>query len=450
MRLRTLAVVTMTTAIMVPALATAQVQAPPPRENRGTLGGGRPVDSTRQTLVLDGNLTSGYDDSLTPPGGASGLSALTPYPSSYTIFGAANLRYRIGGEARALEVTGGGHTQRYANVPVPSSYGGDLNARGHLSIARRARLNLGQDIRWVPNFNPGLFVRPQGTAGGSNPNTNPANGVGAQRSMNWASSATLTYDWTRRTRTDAGYSFDQHRVANTTGFNSETHVARIGFDRSVGRFSGITARASRSASRLTRVDRSVRPLEILTANIGWRLQRNVSRSRSISLAAGGGTSIIDTFDYFTGEPLEYRSPSIYGNAAIDVGRSWNVSADYLRSVQTLQGLNPEAFVTHSTSVSAGGFSGRRVEVVLSAGYATGHLGGATTGAGHLGRYEAYTGTGQLRFRVSRQLSAVAVFNHYRYLLDQAAQQTIGTSPNVQRNSVRAGLSWTLPIIDTRR
>jgi hypothetical protein len=52
---------------------------------------------------------------------------------------------------------------------------------------------------------------------------------------------------------------------------------------------------------------------------------------------------------------------------------------------------------------------------------------------------------QFRFLLMRGWSAIVGYNHYQYLLNPAARAALQVTPELQRNSARIGLSWTLPL-----
>ena len=62
-------------------------------------------------------------------------------------------------------------------------------------------------------------------------------------------------------------------------------------------------------------------------------------------------------------------------------------------------------MTHAVFLSSGGYVGRRVETVFTAGYSNGRQGGRTP-TGELGTVDSYTGTVQLRMLLSRSWSAL--------------------------------------------
>jgi hypothetical protein len=88
--------------------------------------------------------------------------------------------------------------------------------------------------------------------------------------------------------------------------------------------------------------------------------------------------------------------------------------------------------------------GSHVESVVSFGYSNGQTGESADQTA-VGQYDGLTSAVQFRFLLMRGWSAIAGYNHYQYLLNAAARASLQVAPELQRNSLRVGLSWTLPL-----
>jgi hypothetical protein len=436
-----LLVITASLLLCAAGSASAQVLQPPPRLYRGLFGGGRPPDPNRthQELALDGNLLGGYDDNLNTPTS----QPYTSNPSGYIGFSDASLRYAIGHATRSLQVRTRGYMNTYRNVGMTPSYGGDETLHATTTFGRQNTLDLDQSVHYAPYFALGLFGPLQTTPGFEAPDKNPTYGLAEIGS--WTASANLrsSRQWSRGTKTNIAYAFSQTTYADKLAFDSRMHEGSIGIDQSISRAVGLVATYRRNDSAYSQSDGTDMPLVNDTAEAGMRYTRRVSRTRQISFSAGGGAVHSDTVDVVTRQPATFVTPMGYGTMNIDVGRSWNLSGDYRRSVSTLQGVVPAAFVTDAATVSAGGYTSRIVETVLSVGWSNGATGQATDG--ELGRFDGYTGTLQFRFRISRFWSALASGNHYQYRLNTAASTMLRVAPEMHRNSIRIGVAWSLPL-----
>ena len=177
------------------------------------------------------------------------------------------------------------------------------------------------------------------------------------------------------------------------------------------------------------------------AELGYQHERQVSRTRRWSFSFGAGATHVETLRHLTHEPWIYVVPSGYGSTRIDIGRSWNVSADYRRSVTVLEGLTAASFVTDAALLRTGGFVGPRAELVFSAGYAN----GATAAADSFDTFDSYTASAQLRLIITGSLSAVVSQSYYTYALNGALNLPVGFPRQLDRNSVRVGLTFDLPL-----
>jgi hypothetical protein len=409
-------------------------------------GGGPPPDPTRnrRELGLSGSLLGGYDDNLVPPGGGD---PVVSYPSGYTGFGDAGLRYWVGRDVRSLEVKGRGFMNTYRNVGVGPSYGAEQSIRARTTLGRRTDFDVAQDLRYDPYFSLGLFGAIQAPDLPGTPDSNPTSALTETRSWTVNTSSGLTHRWTRRTKMDLGFSFNKQSYVQQRAFDSRAVAGSFALERLLNLTTSVRGAYRPSDTQYTQLDGNTLPLRTQTMEVGISYRRRLSPTRQIVFTGGGGPLHVSTLSPFTRVPGEFWRPSGYGTARLDFSRSWSVAADYRRSVTVLQGINPDPFVTDAALVSAGGLVRRWLETVFTAGYSNGQAGfglGDTPG-GSGGSYDGYTASAQARLRMSQLWSAVVSFNHYQYYLNTAASQLLGVAPQLHRNAVRVGLAWSLPL-----
>jgi len=420
----------------------AQVLQPPPRPYRGLFGGGPSPDPTRtrQELTLRGNLLGGRDDNLAPPGTGEAVDA---HPSGYLGFGDAMLRYWFGRDVRWLDVSARGYTNSYRNIGVTPSYGGDMSARARTTVGRMNEIALSENVRYAPFFSLGVFAPLADASGPDNPDANPTNAL--RETGSWANEASAAFSrrWTRKTRTEVGYSFNQQTYLDDAAFDSRVHGGQFAVERSIGRTVGIRAAYRRFDGEFTpqHAD-AIRNLS-QTTDVGLLYQRRLSLTRQVSMGAGAGALHLDTVDAASRQPIKYWAPSGYATVRLDFARSWGVSGDYRRSLTVLQGVAPATFVTHAGTVTAGGYLARWLEGVVTTAYSNGIAGQQT--ADGLGKYDGLSGSAQLRFRLLRWWSSVVSVNHYRYHLNDAASRSLRITPSLDRTAIRVGFSWLLPL-----
>ena len=138
--------------------------------------------------------------------------------------------------------------------------------------------------------------------------------------------------------------------------------------------------------------------------------------------------------------LDYLAPSVFGRARLDLGRTWSVSADAHRDVTVLEGVTQQSFLTDIGSLWLGGSVGESWVVVLS--------GSFSRGAGHeseLGSFEAITGRAQLQYAFASCCTVLAAYSYYSHLLRDLSDLAPGFPSRAERNSVRVGMTFWLPI-----
>jgi hypothetical protein len=162
------------------------------------------------------------------------------------------------------------------------------------------------------------------------------------------------------------------------------------------------------------------------------------------LSFGGGAIRAFTREQLTRQDVNVWVPAAYGNLRVDWSRSWGMSADYRRSVNSVQGISAGAFATDAALVRVGGSVARRVDLSFSTGYAAGR---APTGVSR--SYETYTSTAQMRLELTNNWSAVVGYDHYQYDLRGINPILRQLPTNVQRNAVRVGLTMDLPLAAPR-
>jgi hypothetical protein len=422
--------------------ARAQVLDPPPRPFGGLFGGAPPPDPNRthQELTLQGSLFGGYDDNLIPPGGGD---VVAQHPGGSTGFGDTAVRYWVGTDARSVEVGGRGYMNTYRSVGVRPGYGGEQRLRVRTTLGRRTRLEAAENLSYAPYYSLGLFSVPAGATGSQTPQNSPTNALTESGTWTKGGSASLIRQWTRQTSMDVGYAYSAQTFVKGAGFDTRTQNGSLGLDQSIGRAVTLRATYLHSDSEFTEQDGSALHLLNQTADVGLRYQRRLSRTRRLSLSGGAGGMRVDTADQVTRKPLQYWEPSAYGSVRLDTGRSWSLAGDYKRSISVLQGLAPDGFVTDTGTITVGGWVQRWLQTVFTAGYQNGVAGQRISDG--TPSYDGYTGTVQLRFRLTRSWSSIVSLNTFQYHLNTEASESLGVSPRMHRDSVQVGFAWSLPL-----
>jgi hypothetical protein len=398
-----------------------------------------PQERSRRDLTSQVNLVAGVDRDQT-----SGVTDHLPASGSsqYIVgFGDASLDYFSGIATRYVNLGSRTYAYRYREAEG-TAYGGDVSGGVRTPLGGRADVTVSQTVQFRPFYSIGSFSALEGELGQVSPDLNPTNSVSSRaRSLDLQSSARLGRDWSRRFRSEAGYSFGRTTYDTASAFDTLTQRGFASMSRGLGRTSGLRASYSLVGDTYTLHDGGQSSMTNHTIDVGLEHRRNLSRSRRVTFGYGSGAIHVLTEDPTTHGTVQYWTPAGFGMVRLDLGRSWNVSADYRRDVTPLQGAVPEPFINNATTLRAGGTIARRFELVLMAAHSTGEAGG-----GGAGRQTSYVGASQLNVLVAPGLSALFSFNHYDYRLNNAAGATLGVPPAWQTTTLNAGLTWTLPII----
>jgi hypothetical protein len=230
-------------------------------------------------------------------------------------------------------------------------------------------------------------------------------------------------------------------------FETDNHLASIMLNRTVSRSTDMYAfyrRAQTTFTEWTGVQNTTDSDELES---GVQYTRQFSRTRRILAGGGMGAVRLETIPTLLHPSFQYWAPAGFGQVRLDIGRSWAISGEYRRARQILEGIQPLLYITHVGTVSTGGYLSRRTEAVVAVAYSNG-LNGATDADGQaVGHYNAFAGTAQLRFMLSRQLAAAVAFNRVQYRLRDPEIISFGPASDLNRNSVRVGLTWEFQVFD---
>jgi hypothetical protein len=426
----------------IAAQAAGQVIERPERPIRGLFGGGPAPDParTRQELTLMLDSLGGYDDNPPPPDGV--IDPLRPREPGYTGFASAALRYGVGKQTRSLEVSGRGYLNSFQNQGLEPSYGANLQARGQTEVGRRHQLSLDGNVTSDPFYSPVSFAPFGGSTSPELREANLSNGYYVRRSLATSTAIALESRWSPRNTVTGGYVYEMRDFRDNVG-DGHRHVGTIDYARALGRRSGIRASYRHVNSEYRQFDLTTRPFDEDALEFGYQYERRLSRVKRWSFSLGAGATHVTTLAPVSREPLTFTLPSGYGTARFDLARTWSVRADYRRALSVVEGIATQSFVADALLLSVGGFAGRRSELVFAGGYTNG-----IATAGSSGAYMSYSGTSQLRYVVSRTMSAVVSHTLYAYRLHGIADLLAGVPDSVVRNTVRVGITLDLSLYGT--
>lgn len=430
--------VMLTAALWTAVPAFAQLTQPPLRQGRparGLFGGG--VGETGQQLILTGSLGGGYDKDqggsifFTPenPSGAavdwSGQYATGTTQLSYSL-------NRSSFSAGASASASARYKPNATNFSVVQSYG----ATGHVSgqLSSRTSISATQAISRQPHnigmlYGTGLdpFSVP------SDPTYDLSGATGFRSYLNTTSSVGLNHLMTSRISLNAGYGYhNQAAYAGDPLRGSRTHNAGAGVSYAIWKSARVRVGYRYTSSRYGTAAPVV--YKGLSADAGVDFGKAISLSRrataQFSTGISGAKDAATRTHYF-----------LTGNVGLtyELGRSWTAGVNYRRGVDFDQGLGQPVLVD-TASGGVGGDIGRRLQMRIGWGWATGGYVFATGGNG----YSTTTGNTTLRWAMSRNLGLAATYAYRRYRFSQ--QSPVGLVPYSQRHTVRITLDAWLPLM----
>jgi len=142
-----------------------------------------------------------------------------------------------------------------------------------------------------------------------------------------------------------------------------------------------------------------------------------------------------------------RYSTVGGSAVLthEISRNWsaNLSAD--RGISLLSGFH-DPFLANGVNGALEGTFGGRFHFTSSAGYSGGNIGVARA---IFHNYTSSMASARLEVELVRRLSAYTEYAFYKYRFDQQVLLPNGTPQQLDRNGVRVGVSYMVPLLRER-
>ena len=175
---------------------------------------------------------------------------------------------------------------------------------------------------------------------------------------------------------------------------------------------------------------------------GVDYHRPLSLSRRTRFDFSLGSAIVNAPEVQTsGARRQFR---LLGTATLshDTGRTWRTKLAYKRDAGFPGGFDQPVF-SDAVVAAVDGFVSRRVDFHSSGGFATGIVAAQFTNGGH---FQQYSATARLRTAISAILAVFGEYTYYNYDLGNAVTPAPGVPLNLERSSVRLGLTLWLPLV----
>ncbi len=440
--------------IALPAVAGAQIMEAPRRPTGNLLGRPQPPPDPNRTtteLTLSLSAVGGYDDNLAqaaPTGGS------IPEGESGTLSqGSAGLQFYRGRPARSFSFDGSGYAARYGSSSVGVVSGGGIGAAAQTQARRHDMFSVSTHLNYDPLYTLGRNS-PLDPVIVDAPVAEVALGLFEQASWSTATEASYSWEMSRRNQAVFSYGFDSRTYGNAPSTDSgaigDTYSHRAGADylRGVSRNTSLRSHYDYWHTEAQDTDGN-RPLTQHSIDGGFVWDKRLPRQRALQVALSAGAQYATTLTAQGGrrESVDYWTPFGEGQARLDFGRTWNVSADYRRGTTVIPELTTESYVTDAVSAQTSGNLGSRVRLNLNVAY---DAGGAATETDSDATYRNFTAGADLLIPVTSWLAASVTYAYYDYQFENTDDLPTGFSPNASRNTVRVGLSVWIPLVSGQR
>jgi hypothetical protein len=435
---RVLAAAFAATCVAAPSIVRAQVPQPSsellPRPYSG-LYGGNEANTAGVSHLFDATLSlwGGNDDNtVRQPFSDPTQSIGGPYSA-----GAAAFSYAWRGQNLAIGANATSQSRYYADV---SDFLAGIHAGGvgfEASLGSKTRIQAQQSIAFSPLFavNPFPVLGTPDLGEIEPPN---ADYTLAQRdSLLVDTTAGFSRVLDGRTSVGAGYVYSSSTFSgNVTDLRSHSAVATL--DRRVGRNTLLGARYTFQNAEYE-LNGAPEPVRTHQVAMAFGQQWVHSRTRRSTVQASLGAVVIN-------DSLQQTRPVGSVQFTSMIGQSWDLMGSYERGTQLTAGLTDVTYVD-TLGFGVRGLLTRRIDVGLSASYASGEVGFDEL----RNSYTAYTAVARVGFAMHR---SIALFGEAFYYSDSynlgPDPGTVGPGQDRERTGFRAGLSWWVPIVRERR
>jgi hypothetical protein len=425
-------------------VADAQVVTRAPRGFRGIFGTRQPTDPSRprHDLLLNLNAVGGIDDNVGagdtvgPPVAGSSESGATSQID-------VSLDYRRSSAARSFGLAGwGAFSNYYGDTTMPASRNGGVGVTGQTEMTRRTTVGGGARVNYLSQ----LPVS-QGLALGQVADTIPPSAglTGLYDRGSWATSldGNVERRWTQRSSTRLDYSFATTEFTDGRDGDDRSHQVQATHRRLFSRASSIDATYEFAETRVGLSDGGDpgRPRTEHRAHGGVTMSRRLSTTRTLDVSLHGGALYVDATTGGTNADYQLWTPFAQASIRAGVFGQWAIETAYERSTESIPGFRqPESYITDTVTTSLGGVIGRRVDVVFSGAFAAGDVGVDASRS----EYVTTGAAAQMRVSIIRNMAAVVGYSYYHYRFTDTILP-VGLPPEFDRNALRVGLTFALPI-----
>jgi hypothetical protein len=401
-------------------------------------GSGGSADRRGQSVHLTSTLVEAYDDNLFADVGSVNPAALI-VSGTYTMlqndfqYSWKNRQSQFGASAAAI-------TRYYTDAGKVKSLSQNLATGFTTRFGQRTSLSVNQTAAHSPSDLLGLFPRVMVSEPGSLAPLDPDYSMSDYEFYSYGTSAGVGIGLTRRSSVSVGADYGYYDFVDETDSRRDTtsYGLQGQFTRAIGRRSTTSVQYQYRTGDFgygggaQTVEQGV--------NVGVEYVRPLSATRQASVGVRLGSSALDVPPGVLNQGFVGRQYRFSGNVNVGYrfGRTWRANANFNRGVEFVAQLGEPVF-SNAVMLVADGRLSRRVDVLITGGYATGSS--AVNRDGLV--FDTYTGTVRLRSAISPRLALYGEYLFYYYDFSGNTIFPTGTPLGLQRNGVRLGLTLTL-------
>ena len=412
----------------VPASAQAQLRpSRPDRPYRGIFGSG--VDGFGQSLTATTTLSGGYDDNILAD--ATQRNSIQNQRQGTLAQLSGGLNYDLTGERGQLTAGAGTSIRYYPSLENEYFKTYSASVAGQVRVLTTPDFTLRQSVSYSPfSFLSGL----SGVTAGNvieplvvpEPEFIPV----ATHYLSYESGADLDHRLTRRLSFTSSYSY---RVSDRRTSRSWRQSGGLGLVVDLTRDLGL-----RMGYRYTEAHYPSRIHRQHSPDVGLDVHRALSLTRRTSFTFGVGTEAT-----MTDNRTRYRATGNV-NVVHEIGRSWTASGAYQRGTYFIDTLDEPVF---GDTVNAGvqGLITRRIQFQAVAAATLGNAGFNVQR-----QFDSYRGSVSLSTALNRFTSVGVDYAYYKYIFDPSIELEAGVPRDINRQSIRAHVSFWAPLLNRTR
>ena len=435
--------------LLVVVSAAAPLAAQDREPYQGLFGGYSTNPASRQQLDADVAVVGGYDDNVLAAGESGAGNPALQQPG---YFGGLTGRLTYARQFRRSDfgATLGSSLRYYPDLADLSANTTFAALSYGVALGQRSNVRLLQSASYSPNYrlrliSTGSVVDPIFSDDLDQPidASIPIDddlAVSSRETLLLRSGVQFDRRLTRLTTFHASYGY---RTADfgtgEAAENVDWHEAGAAVTRRLSEYSSAHAGYSFRTGRFIGGDDSPVGTHNFNAGVTYNRAFTIAPRTTVGFSTGSTVLSRDSPGADRGRDYYFRL-LVNGDLVREFARSWRAQVAYRRGVAYNEGFEEPIFAD-TVSAAIGGYWGRRTNASLTSSYSNGKLGFSTNRA-----YDTWVSAARLQYAVTRNAAAFVQYLYYTYDFDQSVTLPEGVAPMLERQGVRAGLSFWVPLL----